>query len=228
MQENQNKKLIIVQQQFEIFQNTFHVFQYCTQLFFSNQQLNINFDIAASLFRTLYADVKKYRLTLYAYIINLFDSIPIVLDMKLPMSFFPCQLVIAVLDSLQDAQKYTKDKLSLALPMKDLMSYYDSILLTERSAVAEGLLLTIAIPLASRQTTFTVYHAHIIPMPQPELSKALDWVTEGPYLAISQGSMETTTLTQQQFDNCIGSSTYRICYETMETHLAQSSYLATL
>ena len=37
-----------------------------------------------------------------------------------------------------------------------------------------------------------------------------------------------TTLTQQQLDNCLGSSTYRICHETMETHLAQSSCLATL
>ena len=40
--------------------------------------------------------------------------------------------------------------------------------------------------------------------------------------------METTTLTQQQFDNCLGSSTHCICHETMESHLAQSSCLATL
>ena len=29
-----------------------------------------------------------------------------------------------------------------------------------------------------------------------------------------------TTLTQQQLDNCLGSSTYHICHETTENHLA--------
>ena len=112
--------------------------------------------------------------------------------------------------------------------MKNLMSYYDTKLLTEISTVTQGLLLTLSIPLASRQAKFTVYLAHIIPMPHPQPSEALQWVTEGPSLAISQDSMETTTLTQQQLDNCVGSSTYRICHETMETHLGQSSCLATL
>ena len=228
MQENQNKNWKIVQQQFEIFQNNFHVLRDCTQMLFSNQQLNFNFDTAASLLNILYADVKSYRSALYAYSINLLNPIPILLDKRLPMSLVPRESLIAVLDSVHDAQKYSTDKLSLAIPMKDLMSYYDARLLIEISTVKQGLLLTLAIPLASRTTTFTVYSAHLVPMPQPDPSEALEWVIEGSYLAISQDSMETTTLTQTQLDNCIGSSTYRICHETMETHLSQSSCLATL
>ena len=223
MQENQNKNWKIVQQQFEIFQNNFHVLRDCTQMLFSNQQLNFNFDTAASLLNILYADVKSYRSALYAYSINLLNSIPILLDKRLPMSLVPRESLIAVLDSVHDAQKYSTDKLSLAIPMKDLMSYYDARLLIEISTVKQGLLLTLAIPLASRTTTFTVYSAHLVPMPQPDPSEALEWVIEGSYLAISQDSMETTTLTQTQLDNCIGSSTYRICHETMETHMSQSS-----
>ena len=228
MQENQNKNWKIVQQQFEIFQNNFHVLRDCTQMLFSNQQLNFNFDTAASLLNILYADVKSYRSALYACSINLLNSIPILLDKRLPMSLVPRESLIAVLDSVHDAQKYSTDKLSLAIPMKDLMSYYDARLLIEISTVKQGLLLTLAIPLASRTTTFTVYSAHLVPMPQLDPSEALEWVIEGSYLAISQDSMETTTLTQTQLDNCIGSSTYRICHETMETHLSQSSCLATL
>ena len=207
MQENQNKNWKIVQQQFEIFQNNFHVLRDCTQMLFSNQQLNFNFDTAASLLNILYADVKSYRSALYAYSINLLNSIPILLDKRLPMSLVPRESLIAVLDSVHDAQKYSTDKLSLAIPMKDLMSYYDARLLIEISTVKQGLLLTLAIPLASRTTTFTVYSAHLVPMPQPDPSEALEWVIEGSYLAISQDSMETTTLTQTQLDNCIGSST---------------------
>ena len=59
MQENQNKNWKIVQQQFEIFQNNFHVLRDCTQMLFSHQQLNFNFDTAASLLNVLYADVKS-------------------------------------------------------------------------------------------------------------------------------------------------------------------------
>ena len=53
-----------------------------------------------------------------------------------------------------------------------------------------------------------VYSAHLVPIPQPDPSEALEWLIERPYLAISQESMETTTLTQKQLDNYIGSSTY--------------------
>ena len=108
------------------------------------------------------------------------------------------------------------------------MSYYDAKLLYEIASVEQGLLLTLSTPLASRQSSFRLYGAHVIPMPQHDPKEALQWIIECPYLAISQDSMETATLTQQQLDNCLGSSTYRICLETMETHLAQSSCLATL
>ena len=65
-------------------------------------------------------------------------------------------------------------------------------------------------------------------MPQPDPKEALQWSVEGQYLAISEDSMESTVLTKEQFDNYLGSSTYRICHQTMETHLSQSSCLATL
>ena len=225
MQENQNKNWKVVQDQFDIFEKSFHLLRDCTQMLFSNQQLNFNFDNVASLLSILYADIKSYRSALYAYSINLLTSVPILLDKRLPMSLVPSESLLAVLDSVHDSQKHSTDRLSLAIPMRDLMSYYDAKLVYEIATVEQGLLLTLAIPLASRQTSFHVYSAHIIPMPQQDPKEALQWIIEGPYLAISQDSMETTTLTQQ-LDNCLGSSTYRICHETMETHLAQSSCLA--
>ena len=65
-------------------------------------------------------------------------------------------------------------------------------------------------------------------MPQKDFVDALQWVIEGEYLAISEGRMKTTVLTRSQYDNCLGSPRYRICHETMETHLGFSSCLATL
>ena len=65
-------------------------------------------------------------------------------------------------------------------------------------------------------------------MAQLDTSDALQWLTEGPYLAISEDSMESTTLTEEQFNNCLGSSKCQICTQTMATQLAQPLCLATL
>ena len=55
--------------------------------------------------------------------------------------------------------------------MTDILSYYDAKLVQEISTVEDGLLLRLAIPLASSQTMFKVYCA--IPMPQKDSVDAL-------------------------------------------------------
>ena len=149
MQETQNKNWEIMEEQFEVFQHNFYVLRDCNQVFFSNQQLNFNFDNIASLLSVLYADIKSYRSALYAYNINILNSIPILLNQRLPMSLVPHESLLAILDSVYDAQKMASNRLTLAIPMQDLLSYYDSKLIREVSTVDQGLLLTLAIPLAS-------------------------------------------------------------------------------
>ena len=193
----------------------------------TQQQLNFNFDTAASLLLTLYADIKSYRAALYSFRINVINAIPTLLDKRLPISLVPRKSLIKILDAVHDSQKNAPDRLTLAIHMTDILSYYDAKLVQEISTVEDGLLLTLAIPLASSQTVFDVYRANVIPMPQKDSVDALQWMIEGEYLAIS-GQMETTVPTRPQYDNCLGSPPYRICHETMETHLGFSSCLATL
>ena len=228
MQDNQNRNWEIIEEQFAVIDENFHVLRDCDQILYSNQQLNFNFDTIASLLSIIYADVKSYRAALYAYKVNMQNSIPILLQKRLPMFLVPRESLLAILNSVYDSQKSANDRLTLAIPLKDLLSYYDAKLLSEISTVQQGILLTWAIPLASSQTEFTVYEAHLIPIPQREPSEAIQWIIEGPYLAISDDSMETTVLSESQYANCLGSSRYRICHETMETLLASSSCLATL
>ena len=119
-------------------------------MLFSNQQLNFNFDTLALFLSILYADNKSYRSVLYACSVNLLNSIPILLDKRLPMSLVPRESLLAALDSFHDSQKQSTDRYSLATPMKDLMSYYDANLVYELATLAQGLLLNLAIPLVSR------------------------------------------------------------------------------
>ena len=87
--------------------------------------------------------------------------------------------------------------------MRDIMSYYDAQLLSEVSSMEHGLLLTLSIPLSSGQTPFDVYRAQLLPMPQREPSEAIQWVIEGPYMAWSDDSMETSVLSEEQFSKCL-------------------------
>ena len=57
--------------------------------------------------------------------------------------------------------------------MTDSISYYYSQLLPDVVSVDLGVLMTLSIPMASRQTALTVYKAKVIRMPQPEPELAL-------------------------------------------------------
>ena len=171
----------IIEAQF-VFEHNF-VFEH---KLFSNQQLNFNFDSVASLITLFFADVKSYRSALYAYKINLINSVAILLNRRLPMSLVPRESLVAILGSVHRSHRTARYRIMLAIPMTDLLSYYNAQLV-------ERILLTLAI-LMSRQTAFNVYEAHRIPMPQADSSEALMWVTEVPYLAVSEDSMENAIL----------------------------------
>ena len=220
--ENQNRNWKILEEQFDAIQGNFHILRDCTQSLFSNQQINFNFDTAASLLNVIYADITSYKAALYAFKTNVLNSIPTLLDQRLPMSLVPRESLLAVKDAVYKSQKEENHRLKLAIPPSDIHSYYDAKLLRDVTIIEEGLLLNLAIPYASSQTAFQIYRAHVIPMPQGDPTEAIKWVTEGSYLAISEDSMETTVLTEDQYANCLRSSTYRICHQTMETHLGHS------
>ena len=228
MSKTQNKNWAVVEEQFDILEYNIHILRDCDQMLYSNQQINYNFDSAAALLTLLYSDVKSYRAALYSYRLNLLNSIPTLLRKHLPMSLVPRELLMAILDHVGREQYKAADRLSLALPTSDLMSYYDAKLLRDVITVEKGLIVTLAIPLPSRQTVFSVYSAETVPMPQPELQMAIKWSIEPPYLAISEDQMQSIPLSAGQFEQCLGLSRYRICHQAVATQPSHGSCLATL
>ena len=78
------------------------------------------------------------------------------------------ELLLAILDSVSLRQSKAEDRLALALPASDLLSYYHSRLLAEAITVSEGLLLTLNKQLASQQSVYTVFEAKLNPMLFPD------------------------------------------------------------
>ena len=177
----------------------------------------------------IHASLKSYHSALFAFRMNILNSIPVLLKGHLPMSLIPMEALLAIMDTVSLRQSKAEDRLPLAIPASDLLSYYDSRLLADAITVSEGVLLTLNIPLASQQTVFTLFEAKLIPMPFPDDPQtALTWDIEAPYLALSENKLESSVLSEEQFEHCLGSSKYRICSEVFPTQIGHPSCIATL
>ena len=178
----------------------------------------------------IHASVKSYHSALFAFRLNDFYSIPVLLKGHLPMSLFPTESLLANMDSVILRQSKAEDRLTLAIPASDLYTGdYDSRLLADTITVSEGLLLTLNIPPASQQTVFTLFEAKLLPMPFPDdPQSALTWNIEGPYLALSENKLKSSVLSEEQFEHRLGSSKYRICSEAFPTQIGHPSCIAAL
>ena len=66
-------------------------------------------------------------------------------------------------------------------------------------------------------------------MPYPDDPKtALTWNIEAPFLALSENKLESSVLSEEQFEHCLGSSQYRICSEALSIQIGHPSCFATL
>ena len=86
----------------------------------------------------------------------------------------------------------------------------------------------IAIPLATKESAFTVFRAIAVPMPQPENDMAIKWKLEAPYLAFSENNDDSTLLTEYNLSQCIGSTRYQLCLEMNATQAGHESCPAIL
>ena len=220
MAATQDQNWAIIQEQLAVHEQNFHILRDCDQLLFANQQLNFNFDTVSSLLSVIHASVKSYRSAWFAFRMNILNSIPVLLKGHLPMSLIPMESLLAIMDSVSLRQSKAEDRLTLAIPASDLLSYYDSRLLADAFTVSEGLLLTLNIPLASQQTVFTLFEA--------KLQTALTWNIEASYLALSENKLESSVISEEQFEHCLGSSKYRICSEAFPTQIGHPSCIAAL
>ena len=123
-------------------------------------------------------------------------SIQPLLNNYLPMSLVPRQALLAFLDDVASEQWRKSDRLSLAIPMDGIIAYYESQLLRDVLVVEQGLIMRIAITLATKDSEFTVLRAISVRMPQPEPDLAIKWKLEASNLTISENNRETAILTE--------------------------------
>ena len=89
-------------------------------------------------------------------------------------------------------------------------------------------LIDLNVPLAAQLTLFSLIEAKLIPFSYPDDPQtALTWNIEAPYLAVSANKLESSVLSVEQYEHCLGSSKYRICSEAFPTQIGHPSCIAT-
>ena len=84
------------------------------------------------------------------------------MNQLVPMSLVPRQQLNEIF-TMVGLQNGLQDRLSLAVPIQDILSSYKTELVTQFEAIESGLTLTLAIRMSSKSTVMNVLHA--IPMP---------------------------------------------------------------
>ena len=85
-----------------------------------------------------------------------------------------------------------------------------------------------AVPLATKESAFTVFRVIAVQMPQPEPDLAIERKLEAPYLPISENIDDRSFFMVCDLSRCIGFSRYQISLDMIATESGHESCQATL
>ena len=163
--ETQNRNWELAEGQFKALRQNVHHMRNCIQYVYVGKQINQHSLVFSNIFQAILANIKTYRSALYLFRINILNALTPLMNQLVPMSLVPREQLHEVLTIVHLQQNGQQDRLSLAVPIQEILSYYETKLVTQVEAIDAGLLLTLAIPMASKSTVMNVLHAIPIPVP---------------------------------------------------------------
>ena len=107
-----------------------------------------------------------------------------ILNKNLPMSLLPRQSLLSILENVRAEKSCCNDRLSLAIPVDEMICFNESRLLRDVIGIDQGVVMQIASPSESKQPAFTNFRSIVVLMLQPERDLAIKWKIEAAYVAI--------------------------------------------
>ena len=199
-----------------------------TILCYVREQTNHHINTLNSILLTINSNLKAFRGALFTFKSNLLSSLGPMAQGFLPISLVPPSVLYPILHEVATREMETGTRLTLAIPFKNILTYYETALLTQVTTSEVGLQCTLSIPFASRETILNVFHAIPIPMPTRGSSKATIWDIEADFIAVTENKAETALLTQEDLLACVGSKAYSICEQGFAMEKKRYSCLASL
>ena len=164
-----NLNFEIIETKFEALINRTRLVEECEKFLYVRDQL-LHFETnLVSMLLTLYNNIKAYRSAAYAYRITILNSITTMTSKRIPMALLPKEDFESILLDISDELVNSGQKLTLAIPPKQILTYYETQLLQRVETTDIGLVFQVSIPLASVETEMTVFKATPIPMPDENI-----------------------------------------------------------
>ena len=113
--------------------------------------------------------------------------------------------------------------------MNQILTYYETKILTNVAVVNSGMIFDLAVPFASGSTALNLYRATPVPMPNGgEDGYASQYELESNYIAIAESTNRIALLSQPQIDNCVGSSSFSVRINKFSLETAENTCLGSL
>ena len=226
------------QQQREFWNATTHTLQgitsqvksmtVCTEFLFTRSQINLLRTTVASRIQLIQSTLQSFRVALWSYRATLLAAIPGLANGLLPMSLVSRDTLLAILKRIHASQANNNQHLTLALPLDSILRYYETPLVQRVETTDNGLLITLGIPLTTRETIMNIYEAIPLPMPSNDTETATQWKPETNYIAVSLNRKEHALLHEHHLTSCVGPNDAAVCKHGFATTRNRDSCLATL
>ena len=200
----------------------------CIEYLFTRSQLNQFRNTILARVESILSAIQSFRVALWAYRAALVTAIPGLTNGFLPIALVPRDALIAILERVATHQAHTGEHYTLALSLDKILRYYETPLIRRAETAADGLLLTLAIPLVSREMIMNVYEAIPLPMPDDDSPSATLWSPEDRFLAVTQLRTENAIISAEQLALCIGPKDAAVCQRGFATTRNRDSCLASL
>ena len=215
-------------EQLEIIQNYTHRSTECMLSIYMRVKILHQSMAIDNALQTILTSLTQYRAALALYRTTVHASFAVAVNNLIPLPLVPKEHLTEILEAVQQQQQTLNTRLQLAIPPAEILTYYESRILTAIRTNELGLLMVIAVPLAKNPIVMTVYQAHTIPMPTENSTTAIEWKTEAKYIAVAETRNEIALLTDEQLKYCLGSQSMSICYHSFSTDTSRHTCLATL
>ena len=212
----------------DILSNNTKLLRECQEyLYIRNQANHIRTTVLAEL-GLLYTNIKAYRAALWAYRATLLGAIAPLSRGQLPIALVDRKSLEAIMAKVGAELLRDDERLTLAIPLSEPLAYYEADLVRQVTSTDAGLVITLAVPLTTRELVLDVYEAITLPMPNDDGTTATRWRLEAPLIAISRSHKESAILDWRQLDQCVGTDKISICARGFATTRARDACLTTL
>ena len=165
---------------------------------------------------------------MFSYKLTILNSVLTMVNKLIPLALLP-RTALEILEALVIYQTKANERLSLAIPTKQLLTYSETQILRNVDVVEDRMFFTLAIPFVTGATALNLYRAIPVPMPNEGTDGySSQYAIESDFIAIAESTHKIAFLSHDEIDRCVGSSSFSVCINGFSLETAHDTCLGSL